>query len=163
MTLHLCRCHHFRHPGAWMLATLVLVLDQASKALMLNILTPVGVLPVTSFFNLHLVFNPGISFGLFPMPPWVWISLSLVVSGIVLWLALKEPLPLRYYALLAILGGAIGNIIDRLRHGAVVDFLDLHLNTWHWPAFNVADSAIVLGAGCYLLAGLVCKTHTHRG
>ena len=137
------------------LATVVVVLDQASKAWVLAGMHLMERHIVTSFFNLVLVFNPGASFSFLAdaggWQKWFFVVLAL---GISLWLlgllrrhARERLLPL---ALSLILGGAIGNVIDRLRFGAVVDFLDFHLAGYHWPAFNVADSAITVGVALML-------------
>jgi signal peptidase II len=127
----------------------VFVLDQASKEVVLYSadLLPTRVLP---FFNLVLVWNPGISFGMFggdkALEPWILVGLTAVISiGLLVWLVRERHRPTAL-ALGLVLGGAIGNVVDRLRHGAVVDFLDFHIAGYHWPAFNVADSAIVIGA-----------------
>lgn len=106
---------------------------------------------VTSFFNLVVVWNQGISFGLFNNPgtetsmPLVLIGLSLVISlGMLIWLMVARS-RVQALALAFIVGGALGNVIDRLRFGAVFDFLDFHVSGHHWPAFNVADSFVVIG------------------
>ena len=137
------------------LATGVVVLDQVSKAWVLGSLHPMERHIVTAFFNLVLVFNPGASFSFLAdaggWQKWFFVVLAL---GISLWLlgllrrhAQERLLPA---ALSLILGGAIGNVIDRLRFDAVVDFLDFHLAGYHWPAFNVADSAITVGVALML-------------
>ena len=136
-------------------ATVVVVLDQVSKAWVLGSLHPMERHIVTAFFNLVLVFNPGASFSFLAdaggWQKWFFVVLAL---GISLWLlgllrrhAQERLLPA---ALSLILGGAIGNVIDRLRFDAVVDFLDFHLAGYHWPAFNVADSAITVGVALML-------------
>ena len=107
-------------------------------------------LTVTPWLNLVMVWNKGISFGMFDSASsnisLVFIGISLLISLLMLiWLALT-PSKLVSFALALIIGGAVGNIIDRLRFSAVVDFIDLHLDGRHWPAFNLADSCIVLGA-----------------
>ncbi len=142
--------------GRWLaLAALVLTLDQASKTWVLASLRLMDRQAVTSFFNLVLVFNPGASFSFLAdaggWQKWFFVVLAL---GISLWLlgllrrhAQERLLPA---ALSLILGGAIGNVIDRLRFDAVVDFLDFHLAGYHWPAFNVADSAITVGVALML-------------
>ncbi|SNB54037.1 signal peptidase II Aspartic peptidase. MEROPS family A08 [Arboricoccus pini] len=145
-------------PGLFLLLV-ILVADQVSKWLILNRLAATPVIELTSFFNLVLVGNRGISFGLFNSDaahnPWILSLLALVIGvGLVIWLA-REPRSLPRLAIFAVLGGAIGNVIDRLRFGFVVDFLDFHLKDYHWPAFNVADSAIVIGAIVLLLDGLL--------
>ena len=143
--------------GRWLaLAALILVLDQASKTWVLANFRLMDRQAMTSFFNLVLVFNPGASFSFLAdaggWQKWFFVVLA---SAISLWLlamlrthAQERLLPA---ALSLILGGAIGNVIDRLRFDAVVDFLDFHLAGYHWPAFNVADSAITVGVALMLL------------
>lgn len=134
----------------------VFIADQVSKAAALALIRdPV---PVTPFFNLVMVWNHGISFGLFrqshDMGPYILASLSFVISlFFAVWLFRARTLPLAL-ALGAVIGGALGNAVDRLRHGAVVDFLDFHAFGWHWPAFNFADSFIVLGIAFVVIDGL---------
>jgi len=112
-------------------------------------------LPVTSFLNLAMVWNPGISFGLFAGGGWGLLTImSLVIAGFFfIWMmrtnAFGETL-----ALALIIGGALGNVIDRVRFGAVVDFLDFYWGDWHFPAFNVADSAISVGVAALVIHGL---------
>jgi signal peptidase II len=137
----------------------VLVLDQATKWLALASLEPYRPIEVTPFFNLVLVWNRGVSFGLFAGAgdhgPWL-LTLTTVGIGalLIVWLR-RETRPVVQAALWLVLAGAAGNLIDRVRFGAVVDFLDFHALGYHWPAFNVADSAIVVGAGLILLDSLV--------
>lgn len=134
----------------FLLAALVILFDQASKIYVLALFDPPRpIIEVTSFLNIVLVWNRGISFGLFgsgaDYMPWVLSGLALVIAVVlVVWLArVRTRLPAIGIAL--VLGGAVGNVIDRIRFGAVVDFVDFHLSGWHWPAFNVADSAITVG------------------
>ena len=128
----------------------VIVCDQLSKWLILQkILIPPEHPPleVVSFFNIVLVWNYGISFGIFAAhrQPLLLTAMSLVILIILLaWLWRNTSL-LTACALGSIMGGAIGNVIDRLRFEAVVDFLDFHIGTYHWPAFNIADSCIFIG------------------
>ena len=137
------------------LATVVVVLDQVSKAWVLGSLHLMERHIVTSFLNLVLVFNPGASFSFLAdaggWQKWFFVVLALGISFWLLGLlhrhAQERLLPV---ALSLILGGAIGNVIDRLRFDAVVDFLDFHLAGYHWPAFNVADSAITVGVALML-------------
>ncbi len=107
----------------------------------------------TSFFNWVMVWNKGISFGLLNQAtdygPFALIMLSLVITLVFLWLLIKKPPSVHSWGFAMIIGGAIGNVIDRLRFGAVIDFLDFHANAIHWPAFNVADSCVC--AGVFLL------------
>lgn len=109
--------------------------------------------PVTDFFNLVMVWNRGVSFGLFSGADarWVLVAVSLVVVAVLtVWLRRADN-PLLAVGLGMVIGGAIGNVIDRLWHGAVVDFLDFYAYGEHWPAFNVADSGICVGVGLLLL------------
>jgi signal peptidase II len=137
-------------------ALAILLVDQASKAIVLALLAePIR---VTGFFNLVLVWNRGVSFGMLgglgASAPWLLIGLALAVAvALTIWLW-REARVLTGLALGLVIGGALGNAIDRVRFGAVVDFLDFHLSGYHWPAFNVADSAIVVGAGLLVLDGL---------
>ena len=145
-------------------ALLVVVLDQASKAWILGFFSeragePVAVL--TSFFNLVLTANRGMSFGLFntnaAMNTVVFTLLAaVIVIALAVWLH-RAHNPVIRVALGMIIGGAIGNVIDRLMRGAVVDFLDFHIGAWHWYAFNLADAAICLGVIGLLLDGLLAR------
>ncbi|MDJ0945833.1 MAG: signal peptidase II [Kiloniellales bacterium] len=151
------------------LAALVLVLDQLSKWLILDlVLAERRFVEVTSFFNIVLVYNRGVSFGMFAegaatWQPWALSALAIAISlGLVYWLwQIRHWLPATAIGL--IIGGALGNTVDRLFRAerAVVDFLDFHgflfsfppLNG-HWPAFNLADSAIVVGVLALVYDGL---------
>ena len=143
------------------LAALVVVLDQATKQWVLGSFRVMESLAVTSFFNLVLVFNPGASFsflaGAGGWQKWFFVVLALAISAWLLHMlrqhAAERLLPT---ALALILGGALGNVIDRLRFDAVVDFLDFYAAGHHWPAFNLADSAITLGVGLMLLHQFRC-------
>ena len=146
------------------IAILVVVADQASKIVVLNALAPFQSVSVSSFFNLVLVLNTGISFGLFAggdtIARWFLIAVALSISGLLMrWLANSTD-RLVCVVLGMIIGGAFGNVIDRLVYKAVVDFLDFHLYGWHWPAFNIADSAITIGVVLFFLASFV-ERHGH--
>ena len=142
------------------LATVVLVLDQASKWVILTqVMAPPRVVEVTGFFNLVLTYNTGVSFGLFggaaaDWKSWALGGLALAVSaGLLYWLA-RQPERLLGLAVGLIVGGALGNALDRAHQPGVVDFLDFHLAGWHWPAFNLADSSIFLGVAILVFDGL---------
>jgi signal peptidase II len=134
-----------------LIALLVVVLDQISKWwILLAVMNPPQFIEILPVFNLVLTWNRGVSFGLFhtdsAASPWILSALALVIAGmLVYWLRRAEG-KLMPFALGLIIGGAVGNVIDRMVHGAVVDFLDVHWGTYHWPAFNVADSGITVGA-----------------
>ena len=141
------------------LAAVIVLLDQASKWLILTqVMDPPRVIEVTGFFNLVLTYNTGISFGLFggnaAWQPWILVALSLaIVAGLLWWLRSQDRvLPIAAIGL--IVGGAIGNVIDRTHLPGVADFLDVHAAGWHWPAFNVADSAITIGVALLIFDGL---------
>jgi len=146
-----------------LLALLLLVLDQLSKLWVLSVFEPYEVLPVLPVFNLTLVFNPGAAFSfLSDAGGWqrtFFIVLSSLISiGLVVWLIrLRRGERLTGIALGMILGGALGNLIDRIRLGKVVDFLDFYWQQWHWPTFNLADSAITVGVVIMLLASWTHK------
>ena len=138
------------------LALLVLLLDQLSKLLMAGWLSLGQAHAVTGFFNLVMVHNSGAAFsflaGAGGWQRWFFTGFGLVASSVMIWL-LRRHAGQRLFslALALLLGGAVGNIIDRLVHGHVIDFLDVHWAGWHFPAFNLADSAITLGAALLIL------------
>jgi signal peptidase II len=141
------------------LAAAVVLADQAVKWLVLEFFTTrADPVEVTSFFNLVLAWNRGVSFSLFhseeAYAPFALAALALAISaGLAVWLArIDHRWPATGVGL--VIGGAIGNVIDRLRFGAVVDFLDFHWAGYHWPAFNLADSAITLGVVVLITDGL---------
>ena len=134
-------------------AIIVAILDQLSKAAVLAFFAGRGFgdrETVTSFFNLSLTYNRGISFGLFNggagLNSLIFsLAAGAIVALLIFWLS-RATSPFLAFAIGLIIGGAAGNVIDRLRLGAVVDFLDFHVQSLHWPAFNLADSAITVGA-----------------
>jgi signal peptidase II len=144
--------------AAWT-ALVVLVLDQLTKAVALGELVPgTSVSVVDGFFSLTLVMNPGLAFGMLSSTPtaWRWLVALLSICALALLAAIGiRILPAggraTRLALGLIFGGAVGNLIDRARFGAVVDFLDFYWRGYHWPAFNVADSAISVGVAVLAL------------
>jgi len=142
------------------IAVLTVVLDQASKWLILTqVMAPPRTIEVLPFFNLVLTFNQGVSFGLFSgeanWQPYMLSALALLISiGLFTWL-LRQPSLHLAIAVGLIAGGAVGNVIDRIRIAAVVDFLDFHWGGWHWPAFNIADSAITVGVAVILVVDIL--------
>lgn len=146
-------------------AALVAIADQLSKAWVLGLFAdrppPDRFVPVTGFFNLVLTWNRGMSFGLFNNDARLnavifTVIAAIIVAGLVQWLR-RVRQPLLAFAIGLIIGGAIGNVIDRLWRGAVVDFLDFHWQSWHFYAFNVADSAITVGVGLMVIDSLLAR------
>ncbi len=138
------------------LALFVLLADQLTKMAVENSFDAGDILPITGFFNLVLAYNKGAAFSfLADAGGWQHSFLTAVGAGASIFifylLAKHGAQKLFSVALALILGGAIGNVIDRVAYGHVIDFLDFHLRGWHWPAFNVADSAIVCGAGLLII------------
>jgi signal peptidase II len=147
----------------WFLAAAgVVLVDRLTKWLMLGWLRPGESHEVTGFFNLVLVYNRGAAFSfLADAPGWqtpLFAAVAIVAAAVVSWILWRHPArTLLCSGLALVLGGALGNLWDRLAWGAVADFLDLHAFGWHWPAFNVADSAITVGAAILIVEGFVHK------
>lgn len=164
------------------LALDVLVLDQLSKWLILEYVMrkeiqpnaralglwdwlmdapsrfPFASVELTSFFNLTMVWNEGISFGLFHgSGVWILVGLSLIITVIFSGWMLRSTSWFQTVALALVIGGAIGNVVDRLRFGAVADFFDFHVMGWHYPAFNIADCGIVVGIALLVFDGIILE------
>jgi signal peptidase II len=138
------------------IALVVVLLDQVTKIAMSERLLYGQSEPITTYFNLVMVYNKGAAFSfLSDQPGWqryFFTGVSVIASVFILWMLKRNPdQRLFCWALALILGGAIGNLIDRVAYGHVIDFLDFHVHGWHWPAFNVADSAITVGAILFVL------------
>ena len=139
------------------LAALILVLDQASKLAIDHYMQAFESISLLPNFNFTYVHNTGAAFSFLSQAGgwqrWLFAGLAICISSvIVVWLArLDRRQTLLAVALALVLGGAIGNLIDRLAYGYVIDFLDVYYQNWHWPAFNIADSAICVGVGLMLL------------
>ena len=149
---------------AMILVLATVVVDQVSKQLLMTWLAKAGavVTVIDGFFRLVMVWNRGVSFGLMggdqALPPWVLSGVAIAVCiGLFLWLR-RTDRALTGWGIGLVMGGAIGNVIDRARWGAVFDFADFHVGQWHWPAFNIADAAIVVGVGLMLLDSLLAET-----
>jgi signal peptidase II len=142
------------------LVALILILDQWSKATMLALFATKGtsVISVTPFLQWSKVWNKGMSFGMLQgLPGGNAILLAIaaiIVVGLSVWMS-QQRTRLGQISLALVIGGAIGNMIDRFRHGAVADFIDLYYGAYHWPTFNIADAAICIG-----VAGLLLSTST---
>ncbi|KUM26361.1 signal peptidase II [Mesorhizobium loti] len=134
-----------------------LATDAVTKWVILNIvMVPPRTIEITPFFNLTLGFNTGVSFGMFREffleRPLVLAGIMLViVAGLLIW-AMRTAKRSETIGLGLVAGGALGNVLDRMRQGAVTDFLDFHVGGWHWPAFNTADAMITIGV-IVLIAG----------
>lgn len=134
------------------LSLLALVLDQSSKLIVDSSMQLYQSIPILPFFKITYLHNTGAAFSFLSeaggWQRWFFAGLALVISIIItVWLSrLQKHETLLAIALSLILGGAVGNLIDRLVYGYVIDFLDVYYGTWHWPAFNIADSAICIGA-----------------
>jgi signal peptidase II len=142
------------------LAAAIVAADQLTKIVIERLFDYGDVRPVTGFFNLVLTYNKGAAFSfLAGASGWqteFLTAIGIVASLFILYLLARHGTQKLFsLALALILGGAIGNVIDRMAHGHVIDFLDFHWRGWHWPAFNVADSAIVCGAALLIVDELL--------
>ncbi|WP_213955013.1 MULTISPECIES: signal peptidase II [unclassified Variovorax] len=145
--------------GVWPwlgLAAIILIVDQFTKTLILGYYQYGGVTEVTGFFNIVRAHNTGAAFSFLAdaagWQRWMFTAIGVAAAVFIFWMLKKHAgQKLFSFAMACILGGAIGNVIDRMMHGYVVDFLDFHLGGKHFPAFNVADSAITIGAVCLVL------------
>ena len=142
------------------LAAILLVADQFTKVLIVGFYHLGDATQVTSFFNVVRVHNSGAAFsflaGAGGWQRWFFTVIGVVAAAVILWLLKSHAgQKLFSFALACILSGAIGNVIDRVLYGYVVDFLDFHWQGWHFPAFNIADSAITVGAAGLILDELL--------
>lgn len=141
----------------FLLAAFVIGLDQLSKLAVEYALNPGVAVVVNPYFNLNLAYNPGAAFSLLGSAGgwqrWLFMGIALLASGwISAWLwRLRPGLHLQAAGLALILGGAVGNLIDRIIHGVVIDFIQWHYGAYYWPTFNLADAAISVGVALLLL------------
>ena len=142
----------------WLWLTgLIIVLDQASKWIMVLWLSLYETVAIIPFFNLTMAHNTGAAFSFLAQAGgwqrWFFVGLAVLISiGLVVWLKkLSIHARLEAISISLILGGAIGNVIDRIYFGYVIDFFDVYYGSYHWPAFNIADSAIVIGVGLLII------------
>lgn len=142
------------------LAVLVVLLDQVTKWVAVSGLEPYSAVPVVPLLNLTLMYNEGAAFSLLAgaggWQRWFFAGFAIVmVVVLTIWLLrLQSGERLMAVALALVIGGAAGNLIDRLAIGRVIDFIDFYVGNWHWPAFNVADSAISVGVAFLLFSSL---------
>ena len=149
--------------GVWRwlgVALIILMLDQLTKIAVVGAFQLGETMPITSFFNLVRVHNPGAAFSFLAdaggWQRWFFTGLGVLAAGVMVYLLrMHAGQTLFCLALSLLLGGAVGNVIDRLLYSHVIDFLDFYYGTWHFPAFNVADSAITVGAGLLILDELL--------
>ena len=138
----------------YLISLIVFLLDFVTKYWATYSLVPHNPFPIFPHFNLYLTFNRGVSFSMFYAQSttgvWGLIGLTGAISALIIYFIQKEKEVLTRIGLALVLGGAIGNLIDRIRFGSVIDFLDFYWGNYHWPAFNVADSAICIGAALIL-------------
>jgi signal peptidase II len=151
-------------PGSmlpWLgLALILVIADQFTKMLILGAYRLGDSTTITGFFNIVRAHNTGAAFSFLAAASgwqrWFFTAIGLVATVFIVWMLRSHPgQKLFSFALACILGGAIGNVVDRLLHGYVVDFLQFHWRGWYFPAFNVADSAITIGAACLILDELL--------
>jgi len=160
----------------------VIILDQAAKSVLLYMLTggvpfsapafsllpyPYMIARAGDFFNIVFTWNPGTSFSLFrnlgESAPLIIIILTGVIIGAIGYhLFMRTKLGYEKWALSLIVGGALGNLIDRIRFGAVIDFLDFHVRGWHWPAFNIADIFITIGVMVLVIWWIINRKVTSK-
>ena len=142
------------------LALIIFIADQFTKVLILGYYRLGDTTYVTSFFNVVRAHNSGAAFSFLAnaggWQRWFFTGIGIAAAVFIIWmLKSHHGQKLFAFALSCMLGGAVGNVVDRMRHGYVVDFLDFHYAGWHFPAFNIADSAITIGAVCLILDELL--------
>ena len=149
---------------AFLFIGVLIAVDQAVKHLMLSmVFNPPRIIEVTSFFNFVPVWNSGVSFGLFGdsgTSRWILVGLALVIIVVLFFWLVRAGGGIVVFALTLVVGGALGNVVDRIVYGAVIDFVDIHWFGFHWPVFNVADTTIVVGTALLLYDGLFGSART---
>lgn len=140
------------------------IVDQATKWWIITyVMDPPRVIPITRFFNIVLGRNTGVSFGLFgDVSPWLLVAVAAAIVAMLMTWMWRAETRMAAIAFGLVSGGAVGNVVDRLRHGGVTDFLDFYVGQWHWPAFNMADVGIVCGVALLLVQGLILERHVKR-
>ena len=148
------------------IALIAILIDQLSKWwILVKVMNPPKIVQVTQNFNLVLTWNRGVSFGLFNdqgnWGVWIFSTLALIIVVILVFWLRRAETKLISVALGLIIGGALGNVIDRINHTAVVDFLDFYIGKFHWPAFNAADSFITVGATVLIVDSLFARKNNN--
>ena len=149
-----------RSMALWLIwAVVIVAADQWTKELILRNYQWGEATTITNFFNIVRAHSTGAAFSFLSnaggWQRWLFTGIGTVASLFIIWQLYKPHAKLFCFALASVMGGAIGNVVDRLMHGYVVDFLDFHAMGWHFPAFNVADSAITVGAVCLIVDELL--------
>jgi signal peptidase II len=146
---------------AFLISFIVVVLDQITKYLAINYINPYDSIKIFPFLHLVIVTNKGAAFGMFKhIGSSFFIAASVIAIIFVIFLLIRGKED--RLGLSLILGGAIGNLIDRILYGRVVDFIDLSIGKYHWPAFNIADSSLTVGVTIILLTHLLKTMKTKR-
>lgn len=137
-------------------ASIVAILDFITKKMIVATINPSNAIDVLPFLRIVLVKNTGAAFGLFAsLGNAFFLIITIIAIIFIIVYLIKIPKGLELVAISLILGGAIGNFIDRATIGEVVDFIDFYVGTWHWPAFNVADSALTIGITLFIWANII--------
>ena len=139
-----------------LVSTLVMVLDYVTKRIIVAKLAPYDSIQVFPFLNIVYVENKGAAFGMFAnLGNNFFMAISFIALAAILFYMSKIPKGLELFSISLIFGGAAGNLIDRIMLGKVIDFIDFYVGTWHWPAFNVADSALTVGIILFIISTLM--------
>ncbi|MBC8412573.1 signal peptidase II [bacterium] len=139
-----------------LVSTLVMVLDFVTKRIIVAKLAPYDSISVLPFLNIVYVENKGAAFGMFAnLGNTFFIAISVIALLSILFYLTKIPKGIELFSISLIFGGAVGNLIDRIMLGKVIDFIDFYIGTWHWPAFNVADSALTVGITLFIISTLI--------
>lgn len=146
----------FRHRWAFVFVTAILVTDFATKRFIeAALIESPHAIPVMPFFNLTLGYNRGVSFGLlssdYSFAPYILALAAFIIAAVLTGWLLRSESRIQRLSLAAIIGGALSNVVDRLEDGAVTDFLDFYVGPYHWPAFNLADTAITCGVAILVI------------
>ena len=140
-----------------LISSLVVLSDFFTKKIIVSKVMFYEHIDVLPFLRIVHIENKGAAFGMFSnLGNHIFIIISLIAILFIIMYLLRIPKGLELYSLSLILGGAIGNLLDRLRTGKVIDFIDVYVNNWHWPAFNVADSALTVGIAMFIWANFMC-------
>ena len=133
-----------------------MVLDFVTKRIIVAKLAPYDSIPVLPFLNIVYVENRGAAFGMFAnLGNNFFMAISFIAIAVILFYMSKIPKGLELFSISLIFGGAVGNLIDRILIGKVIDFIDFYVGTWHWPAFNVADSALTVGIILFIISTIM--------